>query len=82
MANMLRTGPSEIIRPDQDSQYRLIPCDCGQSDVAYVKRIKLPYGVEWVAGCLSCGKTTRVWTIQHNAQIEWNGRKGPSWERD
>lgn len=81
MANMLRCG-GEIIRPDPDGQYRLRACDCEKSDVAYTRRITLPYGVEWTAGCLACGKTTRTWTIQHHAQIEWNGRKAPSWERD
>lgn len=82
MNGLLRIGEGEIIRPDPDSQYRLIPCGCGNSDVAYVKRIKLPYGVEWMACCLSCRKSTRSWTIQHHAQIEWNGREAPSWERD
>lgn len=81
MANMLRCG-GEIIRPDPDSHFGLIPCDCGHSDVAYSRCIKLPYRVEWVAGCLACGKTTRAWTAQHTAQIEWNGRERPSWERD
>lgn len=80
MSNMLRCG-GEIIRPEQDSQYRLRPCECGSSDVAYTRRIKLPYAVEWTAGCFACGKTTRSWPIQHHAQIEWNGGKRPSWEQ-
>lgn len=80
MANILRLG-GEIIRPDPDGQYRLKPCDCEHSDVAYTKLIKLPYGVEWTAGCLTCGRSTRSWGIQHHAQIEWNGREKPSWER-
>jgi hypothetical protein len=81
MGNMLRCG-GEIIRPAQDSQYRLRPCECGSNDVAYTRRIRLPYGVEWTAGCMTCGKTTRTWSVQHHAQIEWNGGKRPSWERD
>ena len=81
MANMLSLG-AEIIRPDPDSHFRLIPCDCGRSDVAYSRLIKLPYRVQWTAGCLACGKTTRTWTAQHTAQIEWNGRERPSWDRD
>lgn len=81
MANLLRVG-AEIIRPDQDSQYRLRPCSCGSTDVAYTKKIRWGSGVEWVAGCLTCGKATRTWPIQHHAQIEWNGRSAPSWDRD
>lgn len=26
---------SEFIRPAQDSQFRLLPCDCGSDDVVY-----------------------------------------------
>lgn len=80
MADFLRVG-AEIIRPDPDSQYRLIPCGCSYSDVAYTRKITRR-GVEWMAGCLTCERCTRVWTIQHHAQIEWNGRERPSWERD
>ena len=81
MGNILRCG-GEIIKPSPDGQYRLAPCSCGSTEVAYTKRIKLPYGVEYAAGCQACGKSTRWWPIQHHAQIEWNGREKPSWERD
>ncbi len=80
MSGLLRVG-AEIIRPLPDGQYRLIPCGCSYSDVAYAKKIT-PHGVEWVAGCLTCERCTRAWPIQHHAQIEWNGRELPSWAKD
>lgn len=82
MSSLLSLG-AQIVRPDPDGQYRLQACpNCGSSEVVYTKRIKLRGGVEWVAGCLVCEKATRAWPIQHHAQIEWNGRDRPSWERD
>ena len=82
MPGLLGVG-AEIIRPDPDSQYRLLtPCECGSAEVVYTRRITIPGGVKWVAGCLTCGKCTRPWGVQHHAQIEWNGGKRPSWERD
>lgn len=73
---------SQIVKPDQDSQYRLLPCSCGSTEVAYTRRINVPGGVEWTVNCLTCGNHTRPWPIQHHAQIEWNGKELPSWERD
>lgn len=81
MSDLLRVG-AQIVRPEQDGHYRLLPCNCGSTDVAYTRSIKIPGGVEWVAGCLTCEKCTRPWPIQHHAQIEWNGKERPSWERD
>ena len=72
----------QIIKPAPDSHFVLLPCECGSKDVAYSRRVSPITGVEWQAGCLACGKITRVWTIQHHAQIEWNGRERPSWDRD
>lgn len=76
------SGP-QIVKPDPDSQYRLIPCECGSTEVGYIRRISTPpYRVEWAACCPACGKMTRYWQIKHTAQIEWNGRSRPSWDRD
>lgn len=80
MAELLRVG-AEIIRPEPDSHFRLRPCGCGYGDAVYTRTITR-HGVEWMAGCLTCERCTRVWTIQHHAQIEWNGRERPTWERD
>ena len=71
-----------IIKPDPDGHYRLRACDCGRSNVAYIQTIKPGQPVEWVAVCLTCHKTTRAWTAQHSAQIEWNGREAPRWDRE
>ena len=73
----------QIIKPDTDSQYRLIPCKCGNAEAGYVRRITTqPRRVEWAVRCPACGEMSRYWTIQHHAQIEWNGRELPSWDRD
>lgn len=65
----------EIIKPDPDSQYRLIQCDCGGDNVAYVK-IHHPDGDRWRVQCFDCGKT--VETVQpaprHDVQTTWNKR--------
>lgn len=80
MTELLRVG-AQIIRPEPDSHFRLIPCNCEYSDAVYTKKIT-PHGVEWMAGCLTCERCTRVWPVQHHAQIEWNGRELPSWAKD
>lgn len=80
MSGLLRVGV-QIIRPDPDSHFRLRQCECSYSDVAYTKKIT-PHGVEWMAGCLTCGRCTRVRAGQHSAQIEWNGKERPSWDRE
>lgn len=80
MSELLRVG-AQIIRPEPDGHFRLIPCSCEYSDAVYTKKIT-PHGVEWMAGCLTCERCTRVWPVQHHAQIEWNGRKLPSWTKD
>lgn len=72
----------QIVKPDPDGQYRLQPCpECGCTEPEYVRRIP-HYRVEWCIRCPACGKMSRYWTIKHHAQIEWNGRKRPSWDRD
>ena len=77
------TGQAEASTPDPDSQYRLIPCKCGCSDVRYRRRISTPpRRVEWAVVCMACGNTSRYWPIKHHAQIEWNGKELPSWERN
>lgn len=72
----------QTIKPDPDGHYRLRACECVRSDVAYIRKTKPGRGTEWVAGCITCGRTTRAWTAQHAAQIEWNGREAPRWDRE
>ena len=85
----------EITKPDPDSQYRLIPCKCGSSEVVYARCVS-PYCYDrpqkkppepsphdmWRVVCTDCGETTTLEPKKHDAQIRWNGRKKPSWQRD
>lgn len=69
--------------PEPDSQFRLLPCPCGSTEVEYTRRITTPpRRLEWAVRCRTCGKMSRYWMAKHNAQIEWNGKERPSWERD
>lgn len=75
------SGPL-IIYPDPDSHFRLRPCKCGSRLVAYYKRTTINGAAEWAVGCRVCGKITKWHRAQHRAQIEWNGKEKPSWERE
>ena len=66
----------KIIKPDPDSQYRLIPCDCGSSEVVYAQYIDPTGAYLWRTVCTDCGATVDPGTsIRHDAQLEWNRRK-------
>lgn len=69
----------DIHRPHPDSQFRLVPCSCGSRKVAYIC-----YGHKdhYTVMCDTCGKQTALHYTKHKAQIEWNGRSAPSWDRD
>lgn len=71
-----------MTKPAPDSQFVLIPCsECGNTDVEYGSRYALG-GEEWAVRCVKCGKVTGWHRIRHHAQLEWNGRERPSWDRD
>ena len=61
------------IKPDADSQFRLVPCSCGGEPVYEMHTLmRFPNGV-WCVGCPVCKKgTTRYHAVRHDAQIEWN----------
>lgn len=65
----------EIIKPDPDSQYRLVPCDCGSHEVVYARYIG-PGGPQyWRVVCTDCKKTVDLQgTVRHDVQVEWNWR--------
>jgi len=66
----------EIIKPDPDSQYRLVPCDCGSAEVVYAKYITPAHAEAWRVVCTDCGKTVDIRTIiRHQAQLAWNRRE-------
>ena len=66
----------EIIKPEADSQFRLIPCECTSDNVAYVK-IQHPNGDRWRVQCFDCGKIveTEQPAPRHDVQLIWNRRK-------
>lgn len=65
----------EIIKPDPDSQFRLIPCECNGDNVAYVK-VYHPDGDRWRVQCFDCGKIVEIAepASRHDVQIIWNRR--------
>lgn len=65
----------EIIKPDQDSQYRLRACSCGSNEVVYARYIG-PGGPRlWRVVCTDCRATVDLQTdVRHDVQMAWNGR--------
>lgn len=62
----------EIIKPQPDTQYRLVPCRCGSGEVVYAKYLT-GCGEKWRVVCTDCGKTVDKGTaIRHEAQVAWN----------
>lgn len=59
---------TRIVIPSQDSQFRLIPCDCGNDQPVYVVGDDGNFRVM----CLDCRKETVGFAIQHEAQLKWN----------
>lgn len=65
-----------IVNVDPDSQYRLVPCECGNAEPAYIWRAQAAAKcTEWAVVCTRCRKATKWHPIRHDAQLEWNGRK-------
>lgn len=59
---------TRLVAPAPDSQFRLIPCGCGNSQPVYVAGSD---GL-WRVMCLDCRKETDGFAIQHDAQLSWN----------
>ena len=56
----------KIIKPERDSHYRLLPCDCGSDNVAFVK-----YQADncnlWRVQCFDCNRSfAPVTEFQHD----------------
>lgn len=61
----------EIKVPQPDSQYRLVKCQCGSDNVAYVRYED--QGEElWRGQCFDCGRTGNGAKVRHEAQVMWN----------
>lgn len=63
----------EIKKPVPDSQWRLVPCECGSDNVAYV-HYEARGGEAWRVTCFDCGRTVdKGRRVRHDAQLAWNG---------
>lgn len=58
-------------RPAPDSQFRLLPCDCGSEDVVYQSSSGMS-GTTYRVKCLNCGRRTFWQLCRHDAQMIWN----------
>ena len=59
-----------LVVPAPDSQYRLVPCDCGNDQPVYV----MGCDGAWRAAYLDCGYETEEFPCKHYAQEAWNRR--------
>lgn len=64
----------QIVKPDPDSHYRLVPCLCKSDNVAFVK-YKLGREELWRVQCFDCLQIVDLRTgVQHQVQVEWNNQ--------
>lgn len=64
-----------VDKPPADSQYRLLPCNCGADEAGY--QVWPTEGRHWFrVKCPGCGQETPYWANKHEAQLDWNGRFG------
>lgn len=61
-------GMVQIIKPEPDSHFRLVPCRCGSDNVAYV----LGVDGQWHGQCFDCGLAGTGDLDRHEAQVKWN----------
>lgn len=62
----------QVIKPDSDSQFRLLSCICKSDNVAYV-HYNGRGGAAWRVKCFDCGHTVDKGNrVRHDAQINWN----------
>ena len=57
--------------PDPDSQFRLRQCSCSSENVGYLQ-IHAGSIKPWAVRCFTCGKTSDMFLVRHDAQIFWN----------
>lgn len=65
---MILDNMVQIIKPEADSQYRLLPCGCGSDNVAYM----LGVDWNWRVHCFDCGRSGAGDPVRHGAQQAWN----------
>lgn len=62
----------QIIMPEQDSHFRLLPCPkCKGDNVAYTQKEDLG-GERWHVKCFDCGFEGQGAEARHEAQVIWN----------
>lgn len=65
----------QIVKPEPDSHYRLVPCpECGDADNAAFLQYQGRQGDRWRVACFTCGNTVDIGTAEnrHAAQVAWN----------
>ena len=65
---MMLDDAIDIIVPEPDKHFRLLPCKCGSDNVAYV----LSADRIWRVHCFDCGHDGAGSEIRHEAQVAWN----------
>ena len=70
---MMMDDAIAIVKPAQDSQFRLLPCPkCKSDNVAYV-HYNCNCGTVWRCECFDCGYTVdKGNTVRHDVQQMWN----------
>ena len=70
---MMMDDAIAIVKPAQDSQFRLLPCPkCKSDNVAYV-HYNGRGGAKWRVECFDCGHTVdKGYKVRHDAQVAWN----------
>ena len=67
----------EIMKPEPDSHFRLLPCKKCQSDNVAYEHYNGRGGAAWRVKCFDCGHTVDKGNrVQHDAQQIWNGNAG------
>ena len=65
----------QIITPEPDSQFLLLPCPvCHGNNVAFVQRKTnmVMQGEMWHGKCFDCGYTGDGAVVRHDSQRNWN----------
>lgn len=67
---MMRDMSGTFERPDPDSHFRLLPCDCGSEEVYYQSCSGMS-GTTYRVKRLNCGRRTFWRLCKHDAQNAW-----------
>ena len=63
----------EVIRPDPDSHFRLVPCKACRSDQVVYEQYLAGEKFPWRVRCQGCGcMVDKGMEIRHEAQVAWN----------